>query len=175
MATHFSIPARRIPWTEEPGRLQSKVSQRVRQDSFLSKHYNSNQGHLEMASKKITEFELNCACLTLIYIHRDTFLSFLFIAQMIGPIISVVGNLTPCFYSFLLCTLSSVQFSSVTQSCPTLCDPMNRSTPGLPVPHQLPEFTQTHVIESVMPSSHLILSPPFPPAANPSQHQNLFQ
>ena len=41
--------------------------------------------------------------------------------------------------------LHSVQFSSVTQSCPTLCDPMNRSTPGLPVHHQLPEFTQTHV------------------------------
>ena len=40
---------------------------------------------------------------------------------------------------------SSVQFSSVAQSCPTLCDPMNRSTPGLPVHHQLPEFTQTHV------------------------------
>ena len=46
------------------------------------------------------------------------------------------------------------------QSCPTLCDPMNRSTPGLPVHHQLPEFTQTHVIESVMPSSHLILCHP---------------
>ena len=41
--------------------------------------------------------------------------------------------------------LSSVQFSSVAQSCPTLCDPMNRSTPGLPVHHQPPEFTQTHV------------------------------
>ena len=41
--------------------------------------------------------------------------------------------------------ISSVQFSSVAQSCPTLCDPMNRSTPGLPVHHQLPEFTQTHV------------------------------
>ena len=39
----------------------------------------------------------------------------------------------------------SVQFSSVTQSCPTFCNPMNRSTPGLPVHHQLPEFTQTHV------------------------------
>ena len=38
-----------------------------------------------------------------------------------------------------------IQFSSVAQSCPTLCDPMNRSTPGLPVHHQLPEFTQTHV------------------------------
>ena len=39
----------------------------------------------------------------------------------------------------------SVQFSSIAQSCPTLCDPMNRSTPGLPIHHQLPEFTQTHV------------------------------
>ena len=64
---------------------------------------------------------------------------------------------------------NSVQFSSVTQSCPTHCDPMNRSTPGLPVHHQLLEFTQTPAIESVMPSSHLILGhpllllPPIPP------------
>ena len=55
---------------------------------------------------------------------------------------------------------SSVQFSSVAQSCPTLCDPMNRSTPGLPVHHQLPEFTQIRVLKSVMPSSHLILCRP---------------
>ena len=55
--------------------------------------------------------------------------------------------------------LSSVQFSSVTQSCPTLCNPMNHSMPGLPVHHQLREFTQTHV-ELVMPSSHLILCRP---------------
>ena len=54
----------------------------------------------------------------------------------------------------------SVQFSSVAQLCPTLCNPMNHSTPGLPVHHQLPEFTQTHSIESVMPSSHLILGRP---------------
>ena len=53
-----------------------------------------------------------------------------------------------------------VQFSSVTQSCPTLCDPVNHSTPGLPVHHQLPEFTQTMSIESVVPSSHLILCRP---------------
>ena len=55
-----------------------------------------------------------------------------------------------------------LQFSSVAQSCPTLCDSMNCSTPGLPVHHQLPEFTQTHVhpIKSVMPSSHLILCCP---------------
>ena len=70
----------------------------------------------------------------------------------------------------------SVQFSSVTQSCPTLCDPMNRSTPGLPVHHQLPEFTQTHVqwVRDAIQPSHP-LSSPSPPAPNPSQHQSLFQ
>ena len=71
---------------------------------------------------------------------------------------------------------NSVQFSSVTQSCPTLCDPMNRSTPGLPVHHQLPEFTQTHihqVSDAIQPSHPL--SSPSPPAPNPSQHQSLFQ
>ena len=68
------------------------------------------------------------------------------------------------------------QFSSVTQSCPTLCDPMNRSTPGLPVHHQLPEFTQTHVhrVSVAIQPSHP-LSSPSPPAPNPSQHQSLFQ
>ena len=71
---------------------------------------------------------------------------------------------------------SSVQFSSVTQSCPTLCDPMNRSMPGLPVHHQLPEFTQTHVYQvgDAIQPSHPLLSPS-PPAPNPSQHQSLSQ
>ena len=72
----------------------------------------------------------------------------------------------------------SVQFSSVTQSCPTLCDPMNRSTPGLPVHHQLPEFTQTHIhqVSDAIQPSHPLLSPsPPPPAPNPSLHQSLFQ
>ena len=63
--------------------------------------------------------------------------------------------------------LSSVQFSSVAQSCPTLCDPMNRSTPGLPVPHQLLEFTQTHVhrVSDAIQPPHPLTSPP-PPAFN---------
>ena len=71
---------------------------------------------------------------------------------------------------------SSVQFSSVAQSCLTLCDPMNRSTPGLPVHHQLPEFTQTHVrpVSDAIQPSHP-RSSPSPPAPNPSQHQGLFQ
>ena len=69
-----------------------------------------------------------------------------------------------------VCALVSVQFSSVAQSCPTLCDPMNRSTPGLPVHHQLPSSLRLTSIESVMPSSHLILCrpllflPPIPPS-----------
>ena len=69
----------------------------------------------------------------------------------------------------------SVQFSSVTQSSPTLCDPMNHSTPGLPVHHQLPEFTQTHVhrVNDAIQTSHP-LSPLSPPVPNPSQHQSLF-
>ena len=72
--------------------------------------------------------------------------------------------------------ISSVQFSSVAQSCLTLCDPMTRSTPGLPVHHQLPEFTQTqvHRVGDAIQPSHPLLSP-FLPAPNPSQHQSLFQ
>ena len=71
--------------------------------------------------------------------------------------------------------VQDVQFTSVTQSCPTLCDPMNRSTPGLPVHHQLPEFTQTHVhqVSYAIQLSHP-LSSPSPPAPDPSQHQGLF-
>ena len=88
-----------------------------------------------------------------------------------------------CTVSSFTCTVSylpwmnlSVQFSSVAQSCPTLCDPMNCSTPGLPVYHQLPEFTQAHIHrvgDAIQPSYPL--SSPSPPAPNPSQHQSLFQ
>ena len=85
--------------------------------------------------------------------------------------------------SFFFCSLWSVyfedssyrnyegKFSSVTQSCPTLCDPMDRSTPGLPVHHQLLEFTQTHVhwVHDAIQPSHP-LSSPSPPTLNLSQH-----
>ena len=68
------------------------------------------------------------------------------------------------------------QFSSVAQSCLTLCDPMNCSTPGLPVHHQLPESTQTHVhwVGDAIEPSHPLMSPSLP-ALNPSQHQGLFK
>ena len=72
--------------------------------------------------------------------------------------------------------LPSVQFSSVAQSCLTVCDPMNHSTPGFPVHHQLLEFTLTHVhqVSDAIQPSHP-LSSLSPPAPNPSQHQSLFQ
>ena len=82
----------------------------------------------------------------------------------------------PGFLVIVFVPMFSVQFSSVAQSCLTLWDPMNRSTPGLPVHHQLPEFTQTHVHQvgdAIQPSHPL--SSPSPPAPNPSQHQGLFQ
>ena len=71
--------------------------------------------------------------------------------------------------------ICSVQFISVAQLCPTLCDPVNCSTPGLPVHHQLPEFTHTHVHrvgDAIQPSHPL--SSPSPPAFNLLQHQGLF-
>ena len=77
-------------------------------------------------------------------------------------------------FSLLLRSFSSV--SSVAQLYPTLCDPMNRSTPGLPVHHKLLEFTHTHihrVSDAIQPSHPL--SSPSPPAPNPSQQQSLFQ
>ena len=80
-------------------------------------------------------------------------------------------NIYVCVWITLLCTWN-YQFSLAAQSCPTLCDPMDCSTPGLPVHHQHPEFAQTHVHrvgEAIQPS-HPLLSPS-PPAFNLSQHQ----
>ena len=73
-------------------------------------------------------------------------------------------------------SISSAQFSSFAELCPTLCDPMNHSTPGLPVHHHLPEITQIPIdrVSDAIQLSHP-LSSPSPPAPNPSQHQSLFQ
>ena len=83
-------------------------------------------------------------------------------------------NLDAILYNTIL--ISGVQFSSVTQTCLNLCGPMNRSTPGLPVHHQLQEFTQTHIhrVSDAIQPSHPLPSPS-PSAPNPSQHQSLFQ
>ena len=133
MATHSSILAWKIPWTEEPGRLQSvhgvaKSQTRLSNFTFI--------------------FMIQVLC-----IKEEIRLS-----------------------TFVLGKKDKYQIRSVAQLCLTLCDPMNRSTPGLPVHHQFQEFTETHVhrVSDAIQPSHP-LSSPSPPAPNPSQHQGLFQ
>ena len=94
----------------------------------------------------------------------------------VGLIFAITGLILEANHTgLLICHYKiSIQFSSVAQSCPTLCNPMTPSTPGLPVHHQLPEFTQTHVhwVGDTIQASHS-LSSPSPPA--PQKHQGLFQ
>ena len=96
----------------------------------------------------------------------------------VGKVMSLLFNmLSRLVITFLpRSKFSSVHFSSVAQSCPTLCDPMNCSMPGLPVHHQLPESTQTHVhwVSDAIQPSHPLL-PPSPPTFYLSQHQRLLQ
>ena len=85
---------------------------------------------------------------------------------------SLSNHRKPCI-SLYISIFNVLQFTSVAQSCPALCDPMNHSMPGLPVHHQLLEFTQTHVhqVGNAIQPSHP-LSSPSPPAPNPSQYQS---
>ena len=156
MATHSSILAWRIPWTEEPGGLQSKGSQK-------SQTWLSNW----IATTKYDEVQY----------QEPSYYCFKHQPECTGNnLLSIWTTLSAGQVLHALSCFSVVQFSSVTQSCPTLCNPMNLSTPGLPVNHQLPEFTQTHVhrVSDAIQASHPPLSPS-PPAPNPSQHQSLFQ
>ena len=123
MTNHSSILAWKIPWTEEPGGLQSMGSQRLRHNWVYLPIYLHNW----------------------IYSFPDSF------------------------------PLQIIQFSSLAQSCPTLCDSMHCSTPGFPVHCQLPEFIQTHVhqVGDAIQPSHPLSSPS--PAFSLSQHQGLFQ
>ena len=102
------------------------------------------------------------------------YIMFLFFASVKKNCFKWLVFISDCFF----CLIKSLfnQIRSVAQSCPTLCNPMNHSTPGLPVHHQLPEFTETHIhrdSDAIQPSHPL--SSPSPPAPNPSQHQSFFQ
>ena len=130
---------------------------------------------------RILSFTLLACEISAIVLYFEHSLRFLFFG--IGRKTDVFQSYGHCWV-FQICwhiecstfTASCFQFSSVTQSCPTLCDPMNHSTPGFPVHHKLSEFTQTHahrVGDAIQPS-HPLLSPS-PPAPNPSQQQDLFQ
>ena len=110
--------------------------------------------------------------------QRSCFLQFSAQYQLHRTLWPPTGIVWP--YDFLYFPLPfffmNLQIRSVAQLCPTPCDPMNRSTPGLPVPHQLLEFSQTHVhrVSDAIQPSHPLLAPS-PPAPNPSQHHSLFQ
>ena len=148
MATHASILAWRIPWTEETGGLQSMGLQESNMTSRLNHHHH---GVMECSN-----FILLHVVVQFSQHHFLKLLSFL--------------------HCIFLTPLTQIQIRSVAQSCPTLCDPMNHSMPGLPVHHQLPEFTQTHVhrVSDAIQPSHP-LSSPSPLAPNLSQHHSLFQ
>ena len=98
---------------------------------------------------------------------RISVASLTFCLQDLSIVVSLVLKSPVSIYVF---RCSYIQFSSVAQSCPTLCDAMNCSTPGLPVHHRLPEFPKLMSIESVTPSNHLIVCRPFllPPSIFPS-------
>ena len=141
----------KIPWT---GRLQSMGSLRVGHDwaTSLSLSY-TGEGNGN---------PLQCSCLEN---PRNG-----------GAWWAAVYGVTQSRTQLKWLSIASDQIRSVAQSCLTHWDPVNRSTPGLPVHHQLPEFTQTHVhqVSDAIQPSHP-LSSPSPPAPNPSQHQSLFQ
>ena len=142
MATHSSILAWRIPWTEETGKLHSIGLQKFRH-SWSNFH---------------STVHILCFHPSYLSYCDSFFISFIMI------------------FSDRFSSFSSVQFSSVAQSWPTLCDPINRRTQGLHVHHQLPEITQIYVhrVSDAIQPSHPLLSPS-PPDPNRSQHQVLFQ
>ncbi|CAN0512729.1 unnamed protein product [Rangifer tarandus platyrhynchus] len=126
---------------------------------------------LQCFSPRNTLFNNNKYMYTHTQVYAHIYLYYIYIYVCICMYIYISVYVYVYIYQF-----SSVQFSSRSQSCLTLCNPMNSSTPGLPVHHQLPEFTQTHVhqVSDAIQPSHP-LSSPYPPTFNLSQHQGLFK
>ena len=177
-ATH-SILAWRIPWTKSMG------SKRVRQDWANFTHLKiENYINFETKSREAKRMFLRlCSSLCLSCWRRKWQPTPVFLPRESCEQRSLVG----CYLwghtesntneaAAVACLFCSVQFSSVTHSCATLCNPMNGSKPGLPVHHQLPDSNQTHIhwVGVTIQSSHP-LSYTSPPALNLSQHHGLFQ
>ena len=176
MAVHSGVLAWRIPWTEEPSGLQSMGLQRVRHDwsdwagtriLYWLPWWLSGK---ESACQETRVWSLG---------QEDP------LEKEMATHSSILGKshdqrslagYSPWGKKSQIQLSDSVQFSSVAQSCPTLCDPMNHSTPGLPVHHQLLEFTQTHVhrVNDAIQPSHPLLTPS-PPTFNLSYHQDIFK
>ena len=121
-------------------------------------------------SLRINDVEHLFACPLYIFFGKMSIQAFCLFLNWVVLFVSMLSCLS------YLYTLAIKLFSSVAQSCPTLCDPMDCSMPGFPVHHQLPELTQTHVhrVGDAIQASHPLLSPS-PPACNLSQHQGLFK
>ena len=135
MATRFSNLAWRIPWTEGPGRLQSMGSTRVRHDSATKPtNQKTNKGLISKIYKQLTNITQ----------HQKINSAFKIIGIRAKEIL-VQRRQTDGQQASCSIHITNYLVPSVTQLCLTLCDPMNRSIPGLPVHHQLPESTQTHV------------------------------
>ena len=152
----------KIPWRRDrlptpvfwPGEFHGLYSPWGRKESDRTERLSLRLG----VSKQMSIFRICALCKKLVK------LCFTFVT------LSYINHL------YFLNTICSAMFSSVAQSCPTLCNPVHCSMPGLPVHHQLLEFTQSHVHrvgDAIQPSHPL--SSPSPPAPNPSQHQGLFQ
>ena len=146
-------------WTQSGLRKKSELSGSYLRRSGLEYSQSIKWDHFSLPPSSFTPY-LSSLLLSMCWVHSllrcKTFI------HTAGDMAQTTADFNP----------DSVQFSSVAQSCPTLWDPMNHSTPGLPVHHYLPEFTQTYVHrvgEAIQPSHPL--SSPFPPAPNPSQHQ----
>ena len=176
MAPHSSTLAWKIPWTEEPGRLQSMGSLRVRHNwvTSLSLFTFMHWGRKWQPTSVFLPGESR---------DRGAWWAAVYgVAQSrtgLKRLSSSSSDIQLNFCTYTVQIISHinvylVQFS--TQSCPTLCKPMDSSTLGLPVHHQLPEFTQTHVhwVSDATQPSHP-LSSPSPPAFNVSQHHGLFK
>ena len=147
MATLSTILARQIPQREDCGVIQFMGCKRLRHDLVTKQQQSRQQTDPSYSNDIFIKKKLTTSWYKTKNIFRR---------DICVPVLS--------------------HFSSVTQSCPTLCNHMNCSMPGLPVHHQLPEFTQTHVHwvgDAIQPSHPL--SSPSPPAPNPFQHQSLFQ
>ena len=152
MAPHSSILTWRIPWTEEFGLLQPMGWQESDTTYRLNRHHHSHE-----------------------YKSQDFISSPLHPFPILPIVIQLIPS-NPAWAFYLFSFTISVQFNSVTQSCLALGDPMDCSTPGFPVHHQLLEPTETHVyrVGDTIQPSHPLLSPS-PPAFNLSQHQGFFQ
>ena len=178
MVTHSSILAWRIPWTEEPGGLQSAGSQRVGHNwatslsLSLTRELDICPAFLIQVTWLVGLWLVASTTVSSSWSHFSSLLYKLLNWSSQDLLPSAPQALKGKSSTWKM--MSTYQFSSVSQFCPTLCNPMDCSTPGFPVHHQLLELAQTHVhrVSDAIQPSHP-LSSPSPPAFDLSQHQGL--